>query len=522
MPESFTDLHFPYAGLDLASCFDRQPTRQAQDQYARTTPVAHNVRAFDSATGRMRGGSRPGLSKWCPDVLGSPSSIQDIVSVTVTGTAVSEGMQDTRSVVVCVVAGGKLYTCTRSAKTTKSSSFVSATAPVVFSADNGQVLYYVDGKSYKSYDVAADSVATWTASGGSLPANSAEKCRIVETWRSRTCLSGLRGDDQNWFVSAVGNGTDFDYSPASTTPTQAIAGNNSALGKVGDNVTGLIPWSDDVLLMLGDRTIWMMSGDPMAGGSIDSVSRQIGGAFGRAWCIGPDGTVYFFGVTGAVYSLQPGNTPFPLSWNLARRLEDIDLSTHTIRMEWDRKQKGFHLLITTTAAATLADTHYFWDQRTGGWFDFTFGNRSHNPKCMDTYDGDLPDDRAVLLGSFDGYLRFFDADATRDDGTDITSEVWIGPILTPDLDEVVLKDMQAILAEASGDVTWAVYVGRTAEEALASGPVDTEVWAAGRSANTPVRRAGHAIYVALSSTDYWAMEAIRCRIDGLGKVRRRA
>ena len=86
---------------------------------------------------------------------------------------------------------------------------------------------------------------------------------------------------------------------------------------------------------------------------------------------------------------------------------------------------------------------------------------------------------------------------------------------------MLLKDVQAVLAEDSGDVTYEVFVGTTAEEALASEAVESGTWSAGRNPVSFVRRAGHAVYVKISSQERWAMENIRARVAARGKVRRR-
>src|SRR5437870_5034442 len=49
---------FPLRGVDVSNPFDLQP--------AGTTVVGVNVRAFDPATMRARGGNRPGLKRFMP------------------------------------------------------------------------------------------------------------------------------------------------------------------------------------------------------------------------------------------------------------------------------------------------------------------------------------------------------------------------------------------------------------------------------------------------------------------------
>lgn len=55
---------FPLGGIDLSRGF--------QQQKPGTTPVGINVRGFDAATNRMRGGTRPGLTPF----LGAGSTAQ--------------------------------------------------------------------------------------------------------------------------------------------------------------------------------------------------------------------------------------------------------------------------------------------------------------------------------------------------------------------------------------------------------------------------------------------------------------
>lgn len=63
--ESFTDLHFPKAGVDVSQPFWAQPNRPLPNgEYARTTADALNVRTYEPALNRDRGGSRAGLVKW--------------------------------------------------------------------------------------------------------------------------------------------------------------------------------------------------------------------------------------------------------------------------------------------------------------------------------------------------------------------------------------------------------------------------------------------------------------------------
>jgi hypothetical protein len=108
-----------------------------------------------------------------------------------------------------------------------------------------------------------------------------------------------------------------------------------------------------------------------------------------------------------------------------------------------------------------------------------------------------------------------------DDGLPIASTVLIGPLNTQNFDTLLLKDIQAVLGELSGTVQYGIYVGSTAEKALSSGPVKSGTLGPGRNLTNFTRWSGHAIYVKLSSTNPWSMEAIRVRIQSQGKVQQR-
>jgi hypothetical protein len=357
-----------------------------------------------------------------------------------------------------------------------------------------------------------------------LPVDSAGNTpRLICLWRGSIVLAGLPEDQNNWFKSATGDPFNFDYSPESQTPTQAMSGDLAPQGLVGDKITGLIPYSDDVLVFLCDHSIYYFRGDPYQGGSIDLVSDAIGGAWGQAWCKGPDGTVYFVSNRMGIFTLSPnvaGSKPQRISQAIEQLIQPTDTGVSNIRLIWDDRYQGLHVFI-TPLDAPAATTHYFYESRTGAWWQDTFKNHNHDPLCCVTFDGNEATDRVPLIGSWDGYVRLISATAPTDDGYPIESDVVIGPILTDVQDGMDIRELQAVLAESSGDVDYSVYVGRTAEHALSSDAATGGTWKAGRNSTNPVRRSGHALYTRLTSTKQWAMETIRAVIQTRGKTSRR-
>lgn len=350
--------------------------------------------------------------------------------------------------------------------------------------------------------------------------------RIIALYRGRLVISGLRTDPQNWFMSAVDDPTDWDYSPATVSATQAVAGNASDVGKLGDAVTALIPYSDDLLVIGGDHTLWVMRGDPAAGGMIDNISYQTGIAGAEAYSWDPNGNMYFFG-SGALWRMGAGATSLEnLSLN---HMDDtfgaINYATHNIRLLWDNEEKGLHLYFTPINQPATAPYHYFWDLRTAGFWKDQLPVVA-GPTAVLVYDADDPDDRAVLLGGYDSYIRYIDIDGLGDDGTAIASHIDFTPAVPAgDLANVRLIELTPILANDSSPVTLKVYASDTVENVLdETTPRYVRSLQAGRNSSIRQRVTGNALRIRLQneSTDLqsWAMESLTGMIAVAGKTRK--
>jgi hypothetical protein len=401
------------------------------------------------------------------------------------------------------IAGGALYKFDDSSVTAISGAtgFRVGRLPI-FAAQNGAKLFFADRNIAKYFDLLTNTFTTWTPTAGSLPMDDyGNRPELICTWRGRTVMSGVRFDAQNWFMSKSNDPLDWDYSPTPTNATQAVAGNNSDAGLIGDVITALVPYSDDLMLFGGDHTIYMMTGDPADSGQIDRVSDECGMAYGRAFCRMPNGALLFFGSRGGVYMMAPGGKPERVTkGSIDERLSDIDMSTNYVRMAWFDRLQGAFLFITP---ATAGDTTYnfFWDARNDSWWMDQFAEDDHNPISMMTIDGDSPDDRHLLIGCGDGYVRKIDVDATTDDGTGIASNLFIGPFGNTKLNELMIS-----LASGSSNVTWSTHVGKDAQTAIAASAGATGTLVAGRNRSAWPRRFGHALYLKLAATGAWAAE----------------
>lgn len=365
------------------------------------------------------------------------------------------------------------------------------------------VVYFLDGLDYMKYsleyDSGDDSVSVWAPTAGSMP----DRATMIALYRGRIVLSGVGADPHNWFMSKAGDPLDWDY--ADTTATAAVAGNNSEAGKIGDVVTCLMPYGDDMMIVAGDHTLWVMRGDPAAGSVIDNISMKTGivGRFAAAY--DPAGTLYFLGA-GHIWRMQAGGAPESLS---VGRIDSVisgwDLSAYDAMFAWDVIRQGLHVFLRPSSqpASGAEPTHLFWDQRTDS---FWFMSYPYNigPSFPYPYDSDLLDDRALILGGWDSYLRELDSAATMDDGSLISSYVDIGPIVVGDSLNSKLTMLRTLLASGSSNVNVSVYAGETAEAVMAATvPVYTEQQVAG--ANAPIYRRVNA-------------NAIKVRIAGLSEI----
>ncbi len=525
-------IRWPLKGLDENWAYAFQP-KSSRERFGDTTPDLKNVRGYDPATGRARGGQRPGLTRYLNAQHSGSNFIQNINHVT-TSTAYSGTTTiGSRTIVPCAVANGNVSKFDGSSFTgaTGGSGALSSTAPVIFSAEVFGKLYFADGASEKLWTASTNTVSAWTPSGGTLPISGSDTPRLIETWRGRIVLSGVHGDEHNWFMSASGDPLDWNYSSTTKGATIAVAGNNSPAGKVGDVVNCLISWSDDLLIFGGDNTIWQMTGDPALGGQIDKVTDVTGIAWGRPYCRAPGGILYFFGSTGGVYVMTISDDggivqlPKRISQAIEERLATVNLNTSIVRMEWDNRQQGFYVFITPLDAS--ATTNYFYDQRNDAWYLDVHATANHNPIATHVFDGDDPDDRVVLLGGQDGRIRKINISDKDDDDVAIDSYCVFGPIeFEGAMKAEILTELQAVLGNGSSDVTWEVFTGNSAEDAFNETIVSCGgTWSADRNTSERCRVSGDVLYLKVSNStlgEAWSIESIAATLRQVGRKFQRA
>lgn len=382
-------------------------------------------------------------------------------------------------------------------------------------------VFYIDGVFNQQYNLLTDTVIPWVASAGSLPLNT----RLIARYRGRIVLAGSVNDPSNWFMSRVADPFDWNYSPATPSALQAVAGNVSEAGLVGDIVTALIPFSDDVLIFGGDQTIWQMAGDPAAGGSIDMVSDDTGIVW-NAWVKDPDDVCYFVGIDG-VYTLRIGEKPVSLTENrLDAVFDQLDLQANRILLMWDYIRKGLILIVAPVVGGDSVEA-FFWSKREDAWHRDAYvpGLVNVGPTAVYGYDAESADDKVALFGGRDSFIRQIDPAAIDDDGNAVSNRVRYPPIAVDGgASDVKMREVLVLLAKNSGTVTLRVFAGQTAEEcATATTPRFKRTLKAGRNIVGLHRVQAPWVQVELSQTDAhsrWAVEAVFLQVEGEGRPRR--
>jgi len=343
------------------------------------------------------------------------------------------------------------------AEPTGASGALAATAPYYRAqAIQGEIVMTDGVSDLQVYDPRDDDVTLLESTASGRPPHG---CRILEKWNDRLFAArapGLLNEAFNWQFSKKGDLRNYDNFPPDRDPSAAIGGANLVgPGMARDIINGFVPFSDDVALFLCDHSAWWLTGDPGDGGEWDLLSDEWGGAFGRAWAKDPDGNAYVFGSRGGLYKVHAGGGWERLTLgNIERRLRNVDLAANYIRMAWNDDDEGIHIFqMPFGAPSGSVLTHWFWDTKVVAPWEDVIGNASDTgpqPTAVLNHDADAADDRVLLIGGEDGFVRRWDRDAKDDDMVAIDARVLIGSLASSDVTQemryvgprVVLADEQ--------------------------------------------------------------------------------
>ena len=405
-----------------------------------------------------------------------------------------------RAVKFVAVSNGNIRTFTTGAVSTPSGTpTLDSSSQFISSAVIYRKLYLSDGLSYKVYDPKTDTVSTHTASSsGTIP----PRCKLMCAWRNRLVLARDPDNPSNYFMSAVGDPANWDFFPPdSPIPTQAIKGVNAIPGRPSDLINTLIPYSDDLLIIGGERSIRRFTGDPAAGGQIDLISDTYGTGFGPCWAKAPDGTLFVYMSRGGILRMSPGSLPVPMTDGvIERRFRAIDLSTYYMHLVWDTREFGLRVYQVPYAghSGTAAIKMWFWSAKTNAWMEDEYGvsgSIDTRPTYACHLDGDGESSRVVVQGSQDGYIRLVSESAKTDDTVAIDARVMLGPFVGEDAEyESKVTSMDALLALAQDGCVYQAYMSDYPDALGAI--VRHGILVPGRN-KVPLRMSGSALWVRL-------------------------
>ncbi len=360
---------------------------------------------------------------------------------------------------------------------------------------------------------------------------------IVALYRGRLFLSGDSTRPHQWWLTKVGNPWRVKYD--STDQLSGVSGGDSDVGEIGDIVTAGIPYKDDLLIIGCANSIWVIIGDPTAGGQLAEVSLRTGIWGSQAWCIDDKGNLYFLGNDGLYRLPLAVGMPPPENisrLNLPNLISDLDLdkSLHRVVLGYDPFNYG--ITITRTLLSDGTNTGYWFDLTTQGFYPENYPascgvfSAFYYQATDDTY-------KRFLVGGNDGYIREFDNstenDATTSSTDAINSYCAILQKIAQDSErEAKLTSLTAITAGggSGGDtdlVTWSLYRGDNAEEVLNNITSGATAFATGSWTTVGkqyrVRQRMRGVWMGIKLSDNtasktWALEKLFGNVEPAGKI----
>lgn len=352
--------------------------------------------------------------------------------------------------------------------------------------------------------------------------------RLLCTWRGRVGIFRSPDDPHNFFFLRSGNPFDAKFDPSSQDPAQAFPGNLSRAGLPVDIPNALLDFSDDLCVIGCDHHLFRLTGNPLSGGDIDVLSDQVGMSFGRPFCKDPEGRAYFHGSDNGVHVITPDGRVDEIDVHQIRHeLEKIDLSLYYVELFWNKHANGFHLfLFPYAAAAGTPLTNWFWERKTAAWHPDNFGipgTTTRQPTAVMSYDGDLPQDRLVILAGENRKLWNLSPTARDDAGVPIYSKQTFGPFLPAGDCEFRFKGLEITLASDQDGCFYEFYVSDSPD--VMGDPISKGQLRPGMNPRLPSRAKGRYVWIVLSSMtrDHrWAFENASVEVARAGRPRARS
>jgi hypothetical protein len=335
------------------------------------------------------------------------------------------------------------------------------------------------------------------------------------------------------YLSRQGDFTDWGYGADVEDLGRAMVMQLGRASEIGNVPTAFMPFEDSSVLAATARSLWLLQGDSVAGGSLKNISRGIGIIGPHAWCAINDAQIggglvshgfMFLSSLGPFLVSPSGDGLHPIGKDrVPEELIDIP-GTTTVSMAYSPDERGVYIFLTPESGD---GTHWFFNLENQSFWPVVF-QTGHQPYSACWHDGQM------VLGCNDGTLRY--VGGNDDDGDGIDSYVLIGPIRLAGPNMFgILMTIHGMIGAGSGTVLWEIVAGDTAEEACVNGKAAitaylagnaadaytwaSGAWAAGRSFTSYPRVRAMWICVLLKSSSPWAYESITTQFRDAGNWR---
>lgn len=310
----------------------------------------------------------------------------------------------------------------------------------------------------KKYDTATGIFHLWitNAVNGQPPLG----CPHICIYRGRLVMGGF--PPFAIFFSRINDFDDWDFGDVDNAAAfAATADETFGVGAVRDTITALIPSVNNDFLIVGcEASIWIVRGDPRQGGIIQTLCPTYGMLPGKAWCYGPDGSIFFVSNRGFCMITNTGYPPTNLSenkipWNLLVPDSYINDYGNTAKafVEYDKRVNGIHIYISLESdEGGEANRHFFYHlgfQSFWGW----------QVEAVVTQVAAFNDywftDSPVLFGTDPGFICAFrdvfygDAAEVDDDSYAFRAQLAYGPFYVSQMRESTVLELQISLAYGS-------------------------------------------------------------------------
>ena len=243
-------------------------------------------------------------------------------------------------------------------------------------------------------------------------------------------------------------------------------------GLVGDMIAAMIPYKGNTQVFGCVNNMFVMRADPAKGGFFTTLSDTTGIFSHESFCWDDKNNLYFMGFDG-IYALSAeaiieGAPPVNITKeHLPQLVTNMGLNRRTDRcvMRYDKDRYG--LIVSAVQRDGEWKTVFWIDLRTGGLFPEDYAT-DHIPTALCYFDARTSDERTMLAGCNDGYVRKWDEDEKSDDGaTAISSNVLIGPIAGDSVRaKVKMSEVSVKTGIDTDSLTVSLYTGSTAQKLI--------------------------------------------------------